>query len=101
MTDKERFNSLRKRVFKLIAYELDQDPHCKSYEGTIELVTSYPDYFEDSTAEKGIDYCKITLHCYVLGSGRHHDFIGKNFKEALDEFERQIKRWERMAEVEE
>ena len=98
MKNIERFNSLRKRVFKLIADELAEDPYCKSYEGAIEIVTSYPDYFEDETADKGIDYCKITLHCYVLGSGRHHDFIGKNFKEALDKFERQICDWEEVEE---
>ena len=43
----QRFENLRAKVFGAIAAQLAIDPHCKSYEGTFEVVMGWPDYFED------------------------------------------------------
>ena len=94
MTDKQRFIALRCRLFKMIHQELKRDPCCKSYEGSLEINVTYPDYFEDEEAESGPDYCYITLHCYVLGPTRHYDFKGKTMKEALDKMDEALTRWE-------
>jgi len=89
------FNSLRKRVFAMIEKELAIGDCCKSYEGAIEVAVEYPNYFEDEKAEKAPCWYCITLHCYVIGCGRHYDFKGKTFTEALNKFESQIDQWER------
>ena len=94
MEGKDRFLALRKRVFALIKRELEEDSYCKSYEGAIELMCEYPDYFEDERAEAAPNYYRVTLHCYVLGSIRHHEFDGETISEALDMFEKQISEWE-------
>lgn len=90
MTDKERFFSLRKRLFKAIDKALQEDSHCKSYEGSIAITQQFPDFFEDEYAKESSDYYRITLHCYVLGPARHYDFIGSTFSAALDKFEKWI-----------
>lgn len=95
VNNKARFLQLRKRVFDLIANELSIDPYCKSYEGAIEVLCEYPDYFDDEQAIMGANYYLIKLHCYVLGDLRHYEFKGETFEQALDEFENQIAGWER------
>ena len=94
MTNKQRFIALRCRLFRMIRQELERDDHCKSYEGCLEVMTEYPDYFQDPEAEQGAAYVKITLHCYVLGPHRHYDFEGKTMAEALDKLEETITGWE-------
>ena len=94
MTNKQRFIALRRRLFRMIRQELERDDHCKSYEGCLEVMTEYPNYFEDNEAEMGPSYVKITLHCYVLGPHRHYDFEGKTMGEALDKLEETITGWE-------
>jgi hypothetical protein len=95
----DRFIDDRRRLFKMIRKALGEDPYCKSYEGCLEVHFEYPDYFDD---EEGAltqpTYCCITLHCYVLGSGRHHEFVGKSFKDALKKFESALDKWEREGE---
>ena len=91
----DRFNSLRKRVFAMIEKELAIDCECKSYEGAIEVIAEYPNYFDDRNAEQKSHWYCIVLHCYVLGNCRHHEFKGKTFTEALNKFEKQIAKWER------
>ena len=87
-----RFLALRRRVMRAIRRALREDPCCKSYEGTFELLVGYPDYFDgENTAEP--DFFKITLHCYVLAPARHYEWKGKTFKEALDSAEREIDSW--------
>lgn len=94
MTNKERFFNLRRRTFELIKTELEIDGYCKPYEGAIDVLRSYPNYFEDESGNSPpAGYC-ITLHCYVLGGQRHYDFIGRTFDDALDKFEGQIVEWE-------
>lgn len=85
--DALRFDSLRNRVFRMIGKELEEDSYCKSYEGAIDIEISYPNYFEE---EKPVIFI-ITLHCYILVNGRHQNFYGNTFREALDRFEEWIK----------
>ena len=90
--DMMRFKALRSKVFKAIAAQLAIDSHCKSYEGTFEVVMGWPDYFEDEqmTAQPWVH---IILHCYVLGPARHYEWKGRTFAEALDKAEKEISGW--------
>lgn len=91
--EQQRFQTLRQRVIKAIAEELQEDSYCKSYEGTFEIVTCYPNYFEDEIGEcRPKAYC-IRLHCYVLGPNRHYEWFGSTLGEALDDAERDINQW--------
>lgn len=93
--DYKRFLTMRHRVMNAIRIELEKDNSCKSYEGTFEILVSYPDYFERTYENKQDEpnIYIIRLHCYVLGPGRHYEWIGATFKEALDKCEEDIKEW--------
>ncbi len=95
MADKEkaRFDALRKMVMEAIGEQLEEDPGCKSYEGTFEWTVCYPNYFEDPEATQGPELYVLTLHCYVLGPHRHYDWRGKTKAEALGKAEKEIKSW--------
>lgn len=95
MTPKEweRFSTLRKKIAKEIEFQLKIDDYCKSYEGTWELLVSYPNYFEDETATAKPDFYRISLHCYVIGPHRHYDWDGKSWDEVLTKCERQVSEW--------
>lgn len=88
-----RFDKLRQRLMKAIQYELEQDGYCKSYEGTFEVVMSFPDYFADPTGEKQPDFVAIRLHCYVIGPHRHYEWQGPTFLDALRKAEAEIDSW--------
>ena len=87
LTEKDWFEIARARLFKLIDKVLSIEPHCKSYEGSLEVAYLYPDYFEDPEGKNFSPKVLITCHCYVLGNGRHHYFDGKNLYEANKKFE--------------
>ena len=89
----EEFCAIRQRTANAIAKALEEDWDCKSYEGTWELLVSYPDYFEDETATAPPDFYRITLHCYILGPGRHYDWDGKSWSEALEKCKKDIDEW--------
>ena len=91
--DSARLLALRKKLFEMIKAELEIDPYCKSYEGTLEVICEYPDYFDDEEATSGPSYYCIRLHCYVIGPSRHYDFTGKTMSEALDKFEKALNKW--------
>lgn len=75
------------------------DCSCKSYEGFMELVIEFPDYFEmDRSKEDAPNQYVIRLHCYVLGPARHYEWRGRTLDEALDAAEKEISMW--IAEVE-
>ncbi len=95
MTDKQRFEKLRKRVMNAIKREIERDGGHKSYEGTLEWTICYPNYFEDETATQGPCFYQLTLHCYVLGPSRHYTWDGNTMAEALDNAERDIYQWTR------
>lgn len=98
--DWTRFLSLRADVFKEIARQLEIDGHCKSYEGCFEI--SFPNYFDEAGRRAGrddfppnthVDDWGITLHCYLLGPGRHHTWTGDSFEQCLDRCEPEIRKW--------
>lgn len=89
----DRFNRLRKRVADAIAKYLEDDYGHKSYEGTWEMLISFPNYFDDETATAKPDFYRITLHCYVIGPARHYDWDGKNWDECLAKCEKDVCSW--------
>ena len=89
----ERFVRLRQKVNRAIARELAEDPCCKNYEGCWEVLQSYPTYFEDETGTAPADFVELTLHCYVLGPGRHYKWQGPTFLDALRKAEAEIDSW--------
>lgn len=93
MSEKERFNALRKMVMNAIAKELARDCGCKSYEGTFEWTACYPNYFDDPEGTAEPSLYVLTLHCYVLGPTRHYNWYGKTKMEAIAKAEREIKSW--------
>lgn len=98
MTKQEyaKFNALRKQAAAFLSKEFaDGDGVGKSYEGTWELLVSYPNYYEDETATASPDFYQITLHCYLIGPGRHYDWSGKTWSEALRKCKYDIDRWTR------
>lgn len=105
-TDYDRFLELRRRVMAAVHAELERESLCKSYEGTFELLLSYPSYFEYSEYVKDKDERAnlpdayiLQLHCYVLGPHRHYEWRGETLKEALDRCEADVKAWEKRVEV--
>ena len=93
MNTKVRFDALRKKVMAAIAKELAIDPYCKSYEGTFEWTTCYPNYFDDENGEEAPNFYVLTLHCYVLGPARHYRWEGRTREEVLYRAERDIESW--------
>lgn len=89
----ERLSSLRAKVADAIRRELEIDGYCKSYEGTWELMISFPNYFDDYLGTAKPDFYRITLHCYVLGPGRHYDWDGNSWDVCLDRCEKDIEKW--------
>ena len=89
----ERFDRLRMKTAAAIAYELSIDDYCKSYEGTWEVLTSFPDYFQDETGTADADFVEITLHCYVLGPHRHYKWQGPTFLDAVKKAEAEVESW--------
>ena len=78
---------------------LEIDPCCKPYEGSMELLIEFPDYFElDRSEADAPNWYVIKLHCYVLGPARHYEWRGRTLDEALDAAEEKISMW--IAEVE-
>lgn len=96
--DLERFHALRARVFKEIKKALEEDGHCKHYEGAFQI--HFPNYFEDRdyldpqhyvTQEDG--EWGISLDCYILGPRRHYLWRDKRFAGALEKAEADILSW--------
>ena len=91
--NQEKFKKILKMVADYITTYLKEDCGHKSYEGTWEFLASYPSYFEDETATAAPDSYQVTLHCYVLGPGRHYDWKGSSLEKVLEDCERDIRRW--------
>ena len=87
-----RFFQLRERLFRLIE-AVDEGYH-KSYEGALDVCLSFPPVFESNGNPEPPELVKIELHCYLLCSGRHDEFVGKSFEECMDKFEGWIKKKE-------
>lgn len=91
--EQELFAELRKKVADYICEDLKEDYGHKPYEGTWELLVGFPNYFEDETATEKPNFYQVTLHCYVLGPGRHYDWDGNSFMEALEKCKADIDSW--------
>ena len=87
------FGKLRKRLNDCIWWIKEQGEPGKSYEGAWEITFGIPDAIDDPEAVKGPDYCKITLHCYLVGPGRHYDWKGKTPNEALKKCKADVEKW--------
>lgn len=85
--DLMRFAQLRGELFAFIGMALKENGHCKSYEGAMQI--GFPDYF--SADDDGA--WSVSLDCYVIGPSRHYTWTGKNFTEALDKAEKEIRGW--------
>ena len=84
----ERFYKLRQKIFELIREE--DDGYHKSYEGAMDVTISFPSIYEADN-ERSFNYVSIALHCYLLINGRHEEWVGHTFTEALDKIESWIK----------
>lgn len=82
-----RFYELRQKLFNMIKESLDEDGHCKHYEGELHIEIIFPNYF--ATKKEEPTYC-IHLDCYLIGPSRHYDWYGKTLTECLDKFERAL-----------
>ena len=89
----EQFTRLRKLVNSGIEHYLKEDCGHKSYEGAWDITFGYPNYFEDDTGEAPPCYCKIELHCYVIGPSRHYEWTGKTSIEALRKAQADVRKW--------
>ena len=88
----DRFFKLRQAIFDKIKAALQEDSHCKSYEGA--MLLGFPNYFEQDS-EDSCMRCSVLLNCYVLGPVRHYEWYGRTFTEALDKAEKEIDSWSR------
>lgn len=90
-TEFNKFLSLRQRTFAMIKSMLDEDGHCKHYEGTFTLKTQYPNFFEKSDTPT----CELHMACYLLSRGRQESWDGDTWDEVLEKFEDWIKEKEK------
>ena len=98
MTNAElkKLEELRAFVFAEIARCLEEDGHCKSYEGALSV--HLPNYFEDAATQHDYGWYReaawnIELHCYLVGPNRHYTWAGTTFDEALTKAETDIRAW--------
>lgn len=99
--DWHRFLDLREETLKQIALELEEDGHCKSYEGTFTVSFTLPNYFVERCGDT-ISWWGFTikLAMYLINPySRHAEWEGKTFKEALDKAEKDLRKWFEWAEV--
>ena len=90
--DWSRFYELRAKVFdaiKKIVEDPEDDGHHKSYEGAMDVTFGFDNYFETDDVTSTWEV-RIELHCYLLINGRHAEWTGKTFSEALDGLEQWI-----------
>lgn len=85
------FLKLRRYLLDALG-KIDMECH-KSYEGTFELLLSYPCYFDDEAGGDEPDAVTITLHCYVIGPSRHYSWSGATLAKAVQRARKDIERW--------
>lgn len=92
--DMEEFQRLRSLVAAAIKYEREvrHEPG-KIYEGTWEITFEFPPQDEDAEAQMPPDWCKIRLHCYLIGPARHYEWTGDSFAQALERCRKDVKPW--------
>ena len=85
-----RLAEVRAELFAAIKKALEEDDYCKSDEGCFEI--TLPNYFESQYGEPEGPWA-VTLHCYVIGPGRHYTWVGDTLAEAVDKACREIRAW--------
>jgi hypothetical protein len=95
-----RFEYLRQKTFDEIHKCLQDDPHCKSYEGAFTVSYVLPHYFQERCGElHDLPKYRIDVYMYLLNPhGRSENWYGKTFTEALDKAERDLEHWFALAE---
>lgn len=75
-----RLIALRERFFRCIEDALNEDGHCKSYEGAISVSVNFPPIFDRNDKPTW----RIDWSCYVLpDTGRSRTWEGSTLSEAL------------------
>lgn len=87
------FTKLRKKLNNCINYLRDRGEPGKSYEGLWEITIGTPDATEDPNAELPPDWCKIVLHCYLVGPSRHYQWTGKSVEETFKRCKKDVEKW--------
>ena len=87
------FTALRKRLNTCINWLREQGEPGKSYEGAWDIQIGIPDATDDPDAKLPPDYCKITLHCYLLGPSRHYEWTGETVEEAFKQCRKDVEKW--------
>ena len=90
----KEFDECRKRLWNLLS-KVDFSDGCKSYEGAIEVIETFPNYFCSPYEIPKAESFEIVLHCYVLGDSRHYRFHGKTFAQAISRFQEWLRTEER------
>lgn len=91
----ERFFKMRAFLFEQIRKALEEDGHCKSYEGHLTVGFTFRNYFAAETSAEPCDGVVVKLHCYVFGPARHYEWQGKTLDDALNKVAEDFKKWAR------
>jgi len=87
------FTALRKRLNTCINWLQEQGEPGKSYEGTWEIRIEMPDATDDPNAELPPDWCKIKLHCYLIGPSRHYEWTERTVEKAFERCKKDVEKW--------
>lgn len=85
MSEWLKLSAYRDRLFAAIKRELEQDGHCKSYEGAIEV-------YAPGHVNLGEPW-SVKVHCYVLGPNRHYAYTGKTLSDCVDLMNSDLDEW--------
>lgn len=85
----EKFIELRNSVMEKLSKEY-------IFDGTFEIVFSYPSYFEMNGDWKNDipNFVIIILHGYFIGLYRKYEWYGETIEEAVNKARKEIKSWE-------
>ena len=81
----ERFTSLRQRVLDEIERQRKKGELGKMADGDMELIYRIKN--------DGFVQWFMTLHCYLIGPGRHYSWRGENLSAVLSAAEEDIDEW--------
>jgi hypothetical protein len=82
----EKLEAFRAYVFEAIRKSLEEDGHCKSYEGAVAI--HWPNYFEQDQPQYGVH-----LSCYLIGPTRGYDWTAPTIEAALDKALHDVRIW--------
>ena len=89
-----QLRELRLKVNAAIQYqrEVRHEPG-KSYEGIFEVTLAFPEQYDDPQATAPPDWCKIVLHCYLIGPSRHYEWTDASMEKALERCRNDVEQW--------